>query len=204
MTTLKPRGRTFTTAGIMTTDALNGRTRIWVAGRDRSLMGNQKALEIVRGESFPGIVFADRENDRADGRFRVVEPRQVFPGGRLQFLLSIIPQSENRVTMSVLVDAESQRVAAKFDATPEGDADLLAYLRTGESEPARGDRESGAGDEGGEGRRPPGEATDAASTLRRLLRENRAEQRRASERVTDLEAQERDLLRLLQGAGRGG
>lgn len=210
VTTLKPRGRTFTTAGVMTTDALTGRTRVWLARPDQSLIGNQKALDIVRGESFPGIVFADAEEDRTGGRFRVVEPRQVFPGGRLQFLLSIIPQSANRVTMSVLVDAQAQRVVATFDATPEGDADLIAYLRTGERDIAgdggkggRRDRQPSVDDtRAPEDRQPPVEEGDAALTLRRLLRENRAEQRRAGERVSDLEAQERDLLRLLRGAER--
>ena len=76
------RGRTFTTAGVMTTDAVNGRTRVWLTPRGRSLIGNQRALDIVRGESFPGIDFAEDNNRNAGGRFRVVEPRQVFPGGR--------------------------------------------------------------------------------------------------------------------------
>lgn len=200
VTTLKPRGRTFTTAGIMTTDALTGRTRIWVARRGQSLIGNQKALDIVRGESFPGIDFAEEDGPDAEGKFRVVEPRQVFPGGRLHFLLSIIPNAANRVTMSIVIDADSQRVTGKFPASPAGDADLIAYLRTGRL-PGKDEEEATAlGEEDG----PVGaEGSDATSTLRRLLRENRAEQRRAAGRISDLEAQERDLRRLLRGARRG-
>jgi hypothetical protein len=199
VTTLKPRGRTFTTAGVMTTDAVSGRTRVWLTPRGRSLIGNQRALDIVRGESFPGIDFTDNNNRDAGGGFRVVEPRQVFPRGELHFLLSIIPSAANRVTMSVVIDADSQRVTGKFPATSEGDADLIVYLRTGrlpdeeaptEEVPAEKDRRG----------REPAEGNDAISTLRRLLRENAAEQRRAAGRISDLKSQERDLRRLLRGA----
>ncbi|MCA1695789.1 MAG: DUF2834 domain-containing protein [Actinobacteria bacterium] len=195
VTTLKPRGRTFTTAGVITTDAVSGKTRVWLARRGQSLIGNQRALDIVRGESFPGIVFADASDSGGSGKFRVVEPRQVFPGGRLQFLLSIIPDAANRVTMSVVVDAASQRVTAKFLATPEGDADLIAYLRTGRL-PGDAEREIAVP----QGGRRTAKGNDPASTLRRLLHDNRTEQRRAARRISDLEAQERDLLRLLDAA----
>ncbi len=195
VTTLKPRGRTFTTAALMTTGAVDGKTRIWVVPPGRSLIGNQRSLDIVRGETFPGITFAQAGGSDAGGKFRVVEPRQIFPGGRLQFLLSIIPDAANRVTMSVIVDAESQRVVAKFPATPKGDADLIAYLRTAQL-PMAAPQAERAPEDGG----PALEGTDPASTLRRLLRENRAEQRGAAGRISNLEAQERDLLRLLQKA----
>jgi hypothetical protein len=204
VTTLKPRGRTFTTAGVMTTDAVNGTTRVWLTPRGRSLIGNQRALDIVRGESFPGIDFTDNNDGNAGGGFRVVEPRQVFPGGELHFLLSIIPSAANRVTMSVVIDADSQRVTGKFPATPEGDADLIAYLRTGrlpdDEEPA----EEGRREPTEEDRPEPTEGNDATSTLRRLLRENRAEQRRAAGRISDLKSQERDLRRLLRAAREAG
>ena len=203
VTTLKPRGRTFTTAGIMTSDAVTGQTRVWLSGRGRSLIGNQRALDIVRGESFPGIDFADPRGPGGGGKFRVVEPRQVFPGGRLHFLLSIIPDAANRITMSVVVDAESQRVTAKFPASPEGDEDLIAYLRTGEVQDAESEADPEPGDEHESGADAgPDEDTGARATLRRLLRENRAEQRRAAGRISDLEAQERDLRRLLRAAER--
>jgi len=206
---------------VMTTDAVTGKSRIWLAGRGQSLIGNQRALDIVRGESFPGIDFAEPDSATSRGKFQVVEPRQIFPGGRLQFLLSIIPDSANRVTMSVVVDAASQRVVAKFPATPEGDSDLIAYLRNAElpagdgdedrverdgREPPAGDREPGGSDAdpgrgpdlGQEGAKPGRELDGPAATLRRLLQENRAEQRSATERISGLEAQERDLRRLLK------
>jgi len=199
VTTLKPRGRTFTTAGVMTTDAVSGRTRLWLARRGQSLIGNQRTLDIVRGESFPGIDFAESDGPDAGGKFRVVEPRQVFPGGRLHFLLSIIPDAANRVTMSVVVDADTQRVTGRFPASPEGDADLIEYLRTGRLPDEADEDQPPAPAKGGRPAADP--ANDPASTLRRLLRENRAEQRRAAGRISDLKAQERDLRRLLRGAG---
>lgn len=120
VTTLKPRGRTFTMAALMPTGALDGKTRIWVVPPGRSLIGNHRSLDIVRGESFPGITFAQAGGSDAGGKFRVIEPRQIFPGGRLQFLLSIIPDAANRVTMSVIVDAESQRSWPSSRRLPRG------------------------------------------------------------------------------------
>ncbi len=202
VTTLKPRGKTFTTAGLMTTDAVSGKTRVWLTGRDQSLIGNQRALDIVRGESFPGLVFAGPDAADAAGKFRVVEPRQVFPGGRLAFLLSIIPTTANRVTMSVIVDADSQRVVAKFPATPEGDSDLIAYLSSGQlpAEVKDNSETSRAKQPAPQVTMPAGPGTEPDATLRRLLRENRLEQRNAAGRISDLKAQERDLLRLLRAA----
>lgn len=201
VTTLKPRGRTFTTAAIMTTDAVSGRTRVALTGREESLIGNEKALEIVRGESFPGIVFTNSGAPDAAGRFRAVEPRQVFPLGRLQFLISVIPASATRVTMSVIVDAQSQLVVATFPATPEGDAALVEYLHNGRP-PAKSDRADDAGDEppAADDATPTGPSSEPDATLRRLLRENRAEQRDAAGRIADLKAQERDLLRVLRAS----
>ncbi len=204
VTTLKPYGQTFTTAGLMTTDAISGKTRVWLAGSDQSLLGNQRALDIVRGESFPGIVFSEREAEDAAGKFRVVEPRQVFPGGRLQFLLSIIPNTASRVTMSVIVDADSQQVVAKFPATPEGDSDLIAYLRSGQPPPEADDESAPSVSEdeqpAPQDSAPSEQGTEPESTLRRVLRENRIEQRNAAGRIADLKAQERDLLRVLRAA----
>ncbi len=83
-TTMKPRGKTFTTAAVMTAD----------------------------------ITFADEGSSDAGGKFRVVEPRQVFPGGRLQFLVPIIPNSSNRSTISAfegLRDVRGTGIVAAFD-----------------------------------------------------------------------------------------
>ena len=200
VTTMKPRGATFTTSAIMAIDAVTGRARIWRVPSDNSLIGNERALDIVRGGQFPGIVFAPADATEVRGRFRVIEPRQVFRDGRLYFLCSVIPDGASRITLSVLVDAGTQQIAGSFPATPKGDADLIAFLHgraaasTGEEEEAPQDPEAGAD------RVPASPDPDAVETLRRLLRENRAEQRANDRRSTQLEAQERDLERLLQKA----
>ncbi len=217
VTTLKPRGETFTTAGIMTTDAITGQTRIWRPPSTQSLLGNERALDIVRGETFPGVIFAPVNAEVRSGRFRVIEPRQVFRRGRLLFLCSIVPDGGSRITRSVLVDAESQQVVGSFPASPEGDADLIAFLQgdgpTREEPPEieDGGAEARPPEDGSSARppedrgtrpRPPVKAEAVVVTLRRLLEENRSEQRRGAKRAADLELQERDLLRLLRTAQR--
>nr|MBA3748061.1 hypothetical protein [Solirubrobacterales bacterium] len=214
MTTLKPRGRTFSTAAIMTTDAVTGRTKTWRSPRTTSLIGNERALDIVRGGTFPGIVFAPANSKVSAGRFRVVEPRQVFPGGRLHFLCSIIPDGGSRVTLSVLVDAESQQIVRTFPATPHGDAGLIEFLRSGADDASAGQptpatqSKRPTGDEppkSGVGADPTGPGTaEVVAMLRRLLSDNRAEQRRSAKRNADLKAQQRELERLLRTAQRGG
>jgi hypothetical protein len=195
VTTMKPRGETFTTAAVLLTDAQSGENRAWVVSKGTSLIGNEKAPDIVRGESIPGITFADAGADDAGGKFRVVEPRQIFPGGRLQFLLTIIPNSSNRSTMSIIVDAERQEVVAKFPATTEGDADLIEYLASG-TLPEDETVDPGEVD----GELTTGEG--AAATLERLLEQNRTEQAQAGDRIEALKTQERDLERLLKEAER--
>ncbi len=191
VTTMKPRGETFTTAAVLLTDAQTGENRAWVVPKGTSLIGNEKAPDIVRGESIPGITFADTGAGDAGGKFRVVEPRQIFPGGRLQFLVTIVPNSSNRSTMSVIVDAERQEVVAKFAATTEGDADLIEYLADGALP-----EDEGVAPGEAEGGLTAGQ--DAGATLERLLEQNRAEQAQAGDRIEALEAQERDLERLLR------
>jgi hypothetical protein len=202
VTTMKPRGRTFTTSAIMAIDAVTGNARIWHVPKDSSLIGNERALDIVRGGQFPGIVFAPADATAVRGRFRVIEPRQVFRDGRLYFLCSIIPDGGSRITLSVLVDAGTQQIAGSFPATPKGDADLIAFLHGGA--PAGGDDEAETPEEAPEEpdapAAPAGGGPSAVDTLRRLLRENRAEQAANDRRSTQLEAQERDLQRLLETA----
>lgn len=219
VTTLKPRGETFTTAAIMTTDALTGRTRIWRARSGESLIGNERALDIVRGETFPGIVFAPVNAEIRSGRFGVVEPRQVFRRGRLLFLCSIVPDGGSRIARSVLVDAKSQLLVGNFPATPAGDADLIAFLRGGSAtgdgvtRPGEGGAETTPGGEARSQGSPPAEVSPPAQTtpaageavvvtLRRLLAQNRVEQRRGAKRASALVLEERDLVRLLRSAQR--
>ncbi len=133
---------------IFLTDSVTGSTEIWRVPGNQSLNGNRRAIQTVRSVSIPGIVFSDdalgaedgssadapRVPDAGGGRFRVVEPRPVFAGGRLVYLISIIPESANSVSKSVIVDAARNKVVAIFnnDTDPQADAKTLRYLATGE------------------------------------------------------------------------
>ena len=183
VTTMTPRGRRSATGGVMLTDAVTGATRFWKTKEDLSLIGNEKALDIVRGERL-GVNFA--------GAFMAVEPRQVFPNGRLHFLISVVPQEANRSTLNVIVDAESQTVVKVFPATDAGDAALTAYLN-GEEVPDDFDFDGEQGaDPAGAPSGPTGPTgptgnEDTVSTLRRLLERNREQQKELREQEADLE-----------------
>ncbi len=187
VTTMTPRGRRSATGGVMLTDAVTGDTRLWKTQEDLSLIGNEKALDIVRGERL-GVNFA--------GAFMAVEPRQVFPGGRLHFLISVVPQEANRSTLNVIVDAESQSVVKVFPANDAGDKALIAYLN-GQDVPDDFDFDGGgdAPDPNGtavpttedEPTRPPAGEEDATETLQRLLERNREQQKALREQEADLE-----------------
>jgi hypothetical protein len=128
----EPYGRAFAASAIFLTDATTGRTRIWRVPRRTSLSGNRRALQAVRAVSIPGIDFGD--GTPGSGNFRVVEPRPVFVGDRVVYLSSIIPNSANAVSKTVVVDAETNKLVAIFDndRDPEAEAKTLRYIRTGE------------------------------------------------------------------------
>jgi hypothetical protein len=115
---------------MLLTDAVNGRTRVWKAPQTTSYIGNEKAIGIVQGERL-GVNFG---SNGSAGAFKAIEPRQVFPGGRLRFLISVVPQSANRVTLNVIVDAQRQTVVKVFPTTDAGDHDLVSYLSSGRAD----------------------------------------------------------------------
>jgi hypothetical protein len=96
-----------------------------------SLSGNRRALQAVRAVSIPGIDFGD---GGSAGNFRVVEPRPVFVNDRLVYVVSIIPNSANAVSKTVVVDAETNKLVAIFDndRDPEAEQKTQRYLATGE------------------------------------------------------------------------
>jgi hypothetical protein len=130
--TAQPRGRSYATNAIFLTDTVSGESEIWKVDRDTALTGNEKALEIVEGLSIPGIVFSG--DGDSGGKFEAVEPRPLFIDGKLMFLVSIIPDSHNTVTKSVVVDAASNKAVAVFDhdTDPGADAALKHFIATGE------------------------------------------------------------------------
>jgi hypothetical protein len=134
VTVAEPYGRAFAANAVFFTDTLTGRTQVYRVPRGQSLSGNRRALDTVRSVSIPGVVFADRTAQGAGGgRFRVVEPRPVFVNNRLVYLVSVIPESANSVSKTVIVDAEQNKVLEIFDndTDPTAEADTVQYLRTG-------------------------------------------------------------------------
>jgi hypothetical protein len=141
VTVAEPYGRAFAANAVFLTDTLTGQTQVYRVPRGQSLSGNRRALDAVRALSIPGIVFADAGPQAAGGgRFRVVEPRPVFRDGRLVYLVSIVPQTAQSVSKTVIIDAETNRAIARFDNDTDAQAEekTLAFLR-GEEVPAAGD-----------------------------------------------------------------
>lgn len=134
VTVAEPYGRAFAVNAIFLTDTVAGKTQVWRVPRGTSLTGNRRALETVRSVSIPGVVFSDQQTQSpGGGRFRTVEPRPVFVAGRLVYLISIIPESANSVSKTVIVDAARNKLVTIFDndSDPQAEAKTLEYLRTG-------------------------------------------------------------------------
>jgi hypothetical protein len=132
VTVAEPYGRAFAASAIFLTDATTGRTRIWRVPERTSLSGNRRAIQAVKAVSIPGIDFGDETP--GSGNFRVVEPRPVFVRGHLVYLTSIIPNSANAVSKTVIVDAETNKLVAIFDndRDPQAEAKTLHYIQTGD------------------------------------------------------------------------
>ena len=131
VTVAEPYGRAFAASAIFLTDAVTGRTRIWRVPRSTSLSGNRRALQTVRTVAIPGVDFGDGVG--GSGNFRVVEPRPVFVAGRVVYLASIIPNSANAVSKTVVVDAQTNKLVAIFDndRDPQAEEKTLRYIETG-------------------------------------------------------------------------
>ena len=204
VTVAEPYGRAFAASAIFLTDAVSGRTRIWRVPRRTSLSGNRRAIEAVRAVSIPGIDFGEGNNaSGGSGNFKVVEPRPVFVRGRLVYLTSIIPNSANAVSKTVVVDAATNKLVAIFDndRDPQAETKTQRYIETGEvpeeaAAPGAGDDSattpppspSGAG---GSTTTPSGGSGSVGRRVEDVLRRQR-ELVRETERLRDaLRAQER-------------
>ncbi len=132
VTVAEPYGRAFAASAIFLTDAVTGHTRIWRVPRNTSLSGNVRALQTVRTVAIPGVDFGNEAG--GSGNFRVVEPRPVFVDGHLVYLASIIPNSANAVSKTVVVDAETNKLVAIFnnDTDPQAEVKTRRYIETGE------------------------------------------------------------------------
>lgn len=135
VTVAEPYGRAFAASAIFLTDARTGKTRIWRVPPRTSLAGNRRAIQAVKAVSIPGVDFGDSGAARGgSGNFKVVEPRPVFVRGRLVYLTSIIPNSANAVSKTVVVDAATSKLVAIFDndRDPQAEQKTRRYMETGE------------------------------------------------------------------------
>lgn len=191
VTVAEPYGRAFAANAVFLTDTLTGRTQVYRVPRGKSLSGNRRALDTVRSVPISGVTFADRTaQGTGGGRFRVVEPRPVFVRGRLVYLVSVIPESANSVSKTVIVDAEQNKVTKIFnnDSDPTAEAKTVEYLTaaTPAVQPAPTDQNGqngtgkppaprGGGTRGGGS--IPDRLDDLIRSQRKILRETEALQR---------------------------
>ena len=126
-TIASPQGRANAVAAVFLTSTINGKTWVVRAPKNVLWIDNDRAIQIVKSRPYPGVQWSA-------GNYRAVEPRPLFIKGRLQYLVSIIPDSGISVTRSVIVDAQDAEVVATFnhdDNRAASDAALRAYIRTG-------------------------------------------------------------------------
>jgi hypothetical protein len=193
----EPYGRAFAASAVFLTDAVTGHTRIWRVPRERSLSGNRRAIQAVRAVSIPGIDFGD--GTPGSGNFRVVEPRPVFVRNRLVYVTSIIPNSANAVSKTVVVDAETNKLVAIFDndRDPQAEEKTRRYIATGEvpsdaaapgadAQPAAGEPAPSSGSGTGTGTGTTGAGTTGAPT---------GDARDVQRRLDDVIRRQRELLR---------
>jgi hypothetical protein len=176
VTVAEPFGRAFAASAIFLTDAVSGHTRIWRVPRRTSLSGNRRAIQAVRAVSIPGVDFGD--GTPGSGNFRVVEPRPVFVNERVVYLTSIIPNTANAVSKTVVVDAETNKLVAIFDndRDPEAEQKTQHYVATGEvpadAAAPSADAEEGEDDDGATPA-PTGDEGDVERRLEDVIRRQR-------------------------------
>jgi hypothetical protein len=126
-TVAHPDGDEKTLSALFLTDAATGHTVIWRPPPQRRLLSNQGAAELAR--KLP----LEWEADDTE-LLRVSEPRPVFAGSRLYYLVSIVPteyyDTPEPVDRTVLVDAAAGRITEVFNhVDPDADDHLRAFFR---------------------------------------------------------------------------
>jgi hypothetical protein len=136
VTVAEPYGRAFAASAIFLTDTRTGKTRIWRVPARTSLAGNRRAIQAVKAVAIQGIDYGNGASNTpggGSGNFKVVEPRPVFVKGQLVYLTSIIPNSANAVSKTVVVNAATSKLVAIFDndRDPQAETKTLRYIETG-------------------------------------------------------------------------
>lgn len=130
-TIASPQGRANAVSAVFLTSTVTGKTSVVRAPKGVLWIDNDRAIQIVKSRPYPGVQWSA-------GNYRAVEPRPLFIKGRLQYLVSIIPDSGIAVTRSVIVDAQDAEVVATFnhdDNRAASDEALREYIRTGKLQP---------------------------------------------------------------------
>ncbi len=202
----EPYGRSAATSAIFITDSTSGKTQVWKVDEKQALTGNARALRAVRSLTIPGVTFTNTDlRGTGSGGFRAVEPRPVFVKGKLYFLVSIIPDSANNVSKTVMIDAKTNQSAGVFDnTTASGLQETLDFLKNGpeggSTPDDAGSGEDAPADAGGEqrddeqpqgGGQPDGESASPAELRRRI--ESAIERQEQS--LEDLRTLQRELTR---------
>lgn len=191
VTVAEPFGRAFAASAVFLTDATSGKTRIWRVPQATSLSGNRRALQAVRAVSIPGVDFGD--GTPGSGNFRVVEPRPVFVDGRVVYLTSIIPNSANAVSKTVVVDAETNKLVAIFDndRDPQAEEKTLRYVETGEI-PSDAQAPGSAAQDAGTEEEPQGGGTSTGTST------TPADPADVEQRLDDVIRRQRELLKEIE------
>jgi len=126
-TIASPQGKANAVSAVFLTSTVTGKTSVVHAPKGTLWIDNNRAIQVVKSRPYPGVQWSA-------GNYQAVEPRPLFIKGRLQYLVSIIPESGISVTRSVIVDGKDAEVVATFnhdDNRAASDAALRDYIRTG-------------------------------------------------------------------------
>lgn len=186
----EPYGKSSATSAVFLTDSTTGNTQLWKVPASTPLTGNARALKAVGSLTIPGVTFASSGiRTTTSGGFRPIEPRPVFVKGKLYFLVSVIPDSANNVSKTVLIDATTNQSAGIFDTDAAGVAATIDFLKNGPS----GDETTGTTD-GTTSDQATGTTPDATTPSSGGKQPSTAELRRRLDALLD--AQEKSLKAL--------
>lgn len=148
-----PDGRDDVVSTVFLTDGATGATQLWHAPKGRLLLSNQGAADLARDlpREWNRRVCCDSEGDSYTVWIRkATEPRPVFAGGRLYYLVSIIPNPDwvntrEPVDQTVLVDGHERRIIEIFDHSSADADDRLRAFFDERGKPRRQPVEPGSG-----------------------------------------------------------
>jgi hypothetical protein len=133
VTIAHPAADTTTISAIFLTDSSTGTTQVWHPPTGARLLSNTGAAQLVRGLPLEWEGCCDGNGDSYPLR-KVVEPTPVFAHGRLYYLVSVVPDTDNLTTaqpvdQTVIVDAARGAIVGQYDhADPGADRALRRFF----------------------------------------------------------------------------